>query len=161
MCKRAGPAHRHALQSEAGLDAPTRPLLFAKWPNTLIGHGGEILVPQGVRTAYEAELAVVIGRRARNVTSEDALDYVAGYLCANDVSARDLQFDDGQSVRGKSLDTFCPIGPTLVPREQVSDPQNLGIKLWLNGTLMQSSSTAQTIFSVADIISYVSQTATL
>ncbi|APX02005.1 hypothetical protein BWQ92_10035 [Arthrobacter sp. QXT-31] len=86
---------------------------------------------------------------------------MAGYLCANDVSARDLQFDDGQSVRGKSLDTFCPIGPTLVPREQVSDPQNLGIKLWLNGTLMQSSSTAQTIFSVADIISYVSQTATL
>ncbi|MET3934495.1 fumarylacetoacetate hydrolase family protein [Arthrobacter sp. OAP107] len=147
--------------TEAGLEAPTKPLLFAKWPNTLIGHGGEIQVPNGVRTDYEAELAVVIGRRARRVTSEEALDYVAGYLCANDVSARDLQFDDGQWVRGKSLDTFCPIGPTLVPRDQVPDPQNLGIKLWLNGVLMQDSSTAQMIFSVADIISYVSQTATL
>src|SRR4051812_43605111 len=84
--------------AEAGLEAPTQPLLFAKWSNTLIGHGGEILVPEGVPTDYEAELAVVIGSRARKVTSEEALDYVAGYLCANDVSARDLQFDDGQWV---------------------------------------------------------------
>ncbi|MFI2563402.1 fumarylacetoacetate hydrolase family protein [Paenarthrobacter sp. NPDC018779] len=147
--------------TEAGLDAPTRPLLFAKWPNTLVGHGGEILVPEGLRTDYEAELAVVIGRRARNISSDEALDYVAGYLCANDVSARELQFDDGQWVRGKSLDTFCPIGPAMVPADQVPDPQNLGIKLWLNGILMQDSTTANMIFSVADIVSFVSQTATL
>ena len=104
---------------------PQTPLLFAKWPNALIGLEDEILVPRDIRTDYEAELAVVIGRRARDVIREEALDYVAGYLCANDITARDLQFEDGQWVRAKSLDTFCPIGPALVPREQVPDPQGV------------------------------------
>jgi 2-keto-4-pentenoate hydratase/2-oxohepta-3-ene-1,7-dioic acid hydratase in catechol pathway len=147
--------------TEAGLKVPEAPLLFAKWPNTLIGPQDEILIPRDVRTDYEAELAVVIGRRARGVTREEALDYVAGYLCANDITARDLQFEDGQWVRGKSLDTFCPIGPALVPSEQVPDPQDLRIRLSLNGVLMQDSSTAHMIFGVADIISFVSRTATL
>jgi len=147
--------------TEAGLEVPKSPLLFAKWPNTLIGPQDEILVPRDVRTDYEAELAVVIGRRARGVIREEALDYVAGYLCANDITARDLQFEDGQWVRAKSLDTFCPIGPALVPREQVPDPQDLRIRLSLNGALMQDSSTAHMIFGVADIISFVSRTATL
>jgi 2-keto-4-pentenoate hydratase/2-oxohepta-3-ene-1,7-dioic acid hydratase in catechol pathway len=147
--------------TEAGLEAPVRPILFAKWNNTLIGPGDEILVPREGRTDYEAELAVIIGRRAQSVTPEEALDYVEGYLCANDITARDHQFDDGQWVRGKSLDTFCPVGPAVVPREQIPDPQNLRIRLWLNGELLQDSSTAQMIFSVAEIISFVSRTATL
>lgn len=149
----------HAI--EAGLEVPKSPVLFAKWPNALIGPQDEILVPHDTRTDYEAELAVVIGRRARDVSREEALDYVAGYLCANDITARDHQFEDGQWVRAKSLDTFCPIGPALVPREQVPDPQDLRIRLFLNGTLMQDSSTAHMIFGVADIISFVSRTATL
>lgn len=147
--------------TEAGLEAPATPLLFAKWPNTLIGPDDEILVPDGVETDYEAELAVVIGRRGRAIAEQDALEHVAGYLCANDITARDLQFADGQWVRGKSLDTFCPIGPTLVAREQVPDPQDLRIRLSLNGTVMQDSSTAHMIFGVAEIISFVSRTATL
>ena len=147
--------------TEAGLEAPDQPILFAKWNNTLIGPGDEILVPREGRTDYEAELAVVIGRRAQSVTPEEALDYVEGYLCANDITARDHQFDDGQWVRGKSLDTFCPVGPAVVPREQIPDPQNLRIRLWLNGELLQDSSTAHMIFSVAEIISFVSRTATL
>jgi 2-keto-4-pentenoate hydratase/2-oxohepta-3-ene-1,7-dioic acid hydratase in catechol pathway len=147
--------------TEAGLEAPATPLLFAKWPNTLIGPGDEILVPNGVETDYEAELALVIGRRASRVSEAQALDHVAGYMCANDITARDLQFADGQWVRGKSLDTFCPIGPTLVPADQVDDPQDLAIKLLLNGTVMQDSSTAHMIFGVAEIISFVSRTATL
>ncbi|MFJ4264806.1 fumarylacetoacetate hydrolase family protein [Paenarthrobacter nicotinovorans] len=149
----------HAI--EAGLEVPANPVFFAKWPNSLTGPDTEILVPEGVRTDFEAELAVVIGRKARNVSREEALDYVAGYLCANDVSARDHQFEDGQWVRAKSLDTFCPLGPELVPADQIADPQNLGIKLWLNGVLMQDSSTAEMVFGVADIISYLSTTATL
>jgi 2-keto-4-pentenoate hydratase/2-oxohepta-3-ene-1,7-dioic acid hydratase in catechol pathway len=147
--------------TEAGLEAPTTPLLFAKWPNTLIGPGDEILVPDGVETDYEAELAVVVGRRASRVAEAQALDYVAGYMCANDVTARDLQFADGQWVRGKSLDTFCPVGPTVVAPDQVGDPQDLSIKLLLNGRVMQDSSTAHMIFGVAEIISFVSRTATL
>ncbi len=147
--------------AEAGLEAPDQPILFAKWNNTLIGPGDEILIPREGRTDYEAELAVVIGRRAQGVTPEEALDYVEGYLCANDITARDHQFDDGQWVRGKSLDTFCPVGPAVVPRDQIPDPQNLRIRLWLNGELLQDSSTAHMIFSIAEIISFVSRTATL
>ncbi len=149
----------HAI--EAGVPAPASPLLFAKWPNTLIGDGAEIHIPEGIRTDYEAELAVVIGRTARNVAEEEALDYVEGYLCANDISARDLQFNDGQWVRGKSLDTFCPIGPQLVPAARIPDPQNLVITLRLNDEVLQSSNTSQMIFSVAQLISFASRTATL
>jgi 2-keto-4-pentenoate hydratase/2-oxohepta-3-ene-1,7-dioic acid hydratase in catechol pathway len=103
----------------------------------------------------------VIGTKAKRVSEADALEYVEGYICVNDVSARDLQFGDGQWTRGKSVDTFCPVGPRLVPREEIADPQQLAIRCVVNGEALQDSSTAQMIFSVAEIIAYVSQVITL
>jgi 2-keto-4-pentenoate hydratase/2-oxohepta-3-ene-1,7-dioic acid hydratase in catechol pathway len=148
--------------AEGGQELPSAPLLFAKWPNTLIGDGEPIVLPpEATEVDYEAELGVVIGSVARRVTEADALDHVAGYICVNDVSARDLQFGDGQWTRGKSPDTFCPVGPRLVPREEIEDPQKLAIRCILNGEAMQDSSTDQMIFSVAEIIAYVSQVITL
>ena len=152
--------HDHA--EEGGQDLPKAPLLFAKWANTLIGDGEPIVLPnESTEVDYEAELGVVIGTTAKHVSERDALDVVEGYICVNDVSARDLQFGDGQWTRGKSPDTFCPVGPRLVPREEIEDPQALAIRCVLNGQTMQDSSTAQMIFSVAEIISYVSQVITL
>ena len=147
---------------EGGQDLPKAPLLFAKWPNTLIGHGEAIVIPpETTEVDYEAELGVVIGTTARRVSEANALDHVAGYICVNDVSARDLQFGDGQWTRGKSPDTFCPVGPRLVPREEIDDPQQLGIRCVLNGETMQDSSTSRMIFSVAEVIAYASRTITL
>jgi 2-keto-4-pentenoate hydratase/2-oxohepta-3-ene-1,7-dioic acid hydratase in catechol pathway len=147
---------------EGGADLPTAPLLFAKWPSALIGAGEPIVLPpEATEVDYEAELGVVIGRAARRVSERDALDHVEGYICINDVSARDMQFADGQWTRAKSLDTFCPVGPRLVPREEIDDPQALGIRCVLNGRTMQDSSTAQMIFSVAEIIAYASRVITL
>ena len=124
---------------EQGVALPERPLLFAKWPNTLLENGAAIRIPAiSKRVDYEAELGVVIGRRASGVTVDDALDFVAGYVVANDVSGRDLQFADGQWVRGKSLDTFLPVGD-LVPASSVPDPQALPIRAILNGEVMQDS----------------------
>jgi 2-keto-4-pentenoate hydratase/2-oxohepta-3-ene-1,7-dioic acid hydratase in catechol pathway len=147
---------------EQGVDLPERPLLFAKWPNTLIGPGEPIVIP-GIteRVDYEAELGVVIGKRIRGVSAENALEAVAGYVCVNDVSARDLQFSDGQWVRGKSLDTFCPVGPALVPAADIPDPQALRIRAILNGETMQDSTTANMVFAVADLVAFVSQAITL
>jgi 2-keto-4-pentenoate hydratase/2-oxohepta-3-ene-1,7-dioic acid hydratase in catechol pathway len=147
---------------EQGTDLPKAPLLFAKWPNTLIGNGEPILLPEESKQVdYEAELGVVIGTGGRGISEADALSHVRGYICVNDVSARDLQFADGQWTRGKSPDTFCPVGPRLVPREEIDDPQALAIRCILNGETMQDSSTANMIFSVAEIIAYVSRTVTL
>jgi 2-keto-4-pentenoate hydratase/2-oxohepta-3-ene-1,7-dioic acid hydratase in catechol pathway len=147
---------------EGGMELPKAPLLFSKWPNTLIGDGEAIVLPpESKEVDYEAELGVVIGTTAKRVSDADALDHVEGYICLNDVSARDMQFGDGQWTRGKSLDTFCPVGPRLVPREEIADPQQLGIRCILNGETMQDSSTSQMIFSVAEIIAYVSQVITL
>jgi 2-keto-4-pentenoate hydratase/2-oxohepta-3-ene-1,7-dioic acid hydratase in catechol pathway len=146
---------------EQGVDLPTAPLLFAKWQNTLIGPGDPIVIPAVVtKCDYEAELGVVIGSRVRDVSAENALEAVAGYAVVNDVSARDLQFADGQWTRGKSPDTFCPVGP-LVPRDQVPDPQALGIRAILNGETMQDSTTANMVFGVASIIEYITKTITL
>jgi 2,4-didehydro-3-deoxy-L-rhamnonate hydrolase len=147
---------------EQGVDLPERPLLFAKWPNTLIGPGEPIVIPQITeRVDYEAELGVVIGSSARGISVENALEAVAGYICANDVTARDLQLGDVQWTRGKSLDTFCPVGPTLVPAAEIADPQALGIRAILNGDVMQDSTTANMVFGVAEIVSFVSQAITL
>jgi 2-keto-4-pentenoate hydratase/2-oxohepta-3-ene-1,7-dioic acid hydratase in catechol pathway len=147
---------------EQGAELPSAPLLFAKWPNALIGHGDPIVIPAVTqRVDYEAELGVVMARRCRDVAADDALEAVGGYLCLNDVSARDLQFADGQWTRGKSIDTFCPVGPRLVPAEDVPDPQALGIRCLLNGDVMQDSTTANMIFSVAEVIAYASGTMTL
>jgi 2-keto-4-pentenoate hydratase/2-oxohepta-3-ene-1,7-dioic acid hydratase in catechol pathway len=147
---------------EQGTELPSSPLLFAKWPNALIGPGESIVIPRvSKQVDYEAELGVVIGERVRSVSQENALEAVRGYLCLNDVSARDLQFSDGQWTRGKSPDTFCPIGPRLVPAADVPDPQALGIRCLLNGEVMQDSTTANMIFTVAEVIAYASQTMTL
>ena len=146
---------------EQGVDLPERPLLFAKWPNTLIGDGEPIRIPSITENVdYEAELGVVVGRRASRVAVDDALDHVAGYVVANDVSARDLQFSDGQWVRGKSLDSFLPVSD-LVRAAEVPDPQALPIRAILNGEVMQDSSTSNMIFGVAEIVSFVSQAVTL
>jgi 2-keto-4-pentenoate hydratase/2-oxohepta-3-ene-1,7-dioic acid hydratase in catechol pathway len=147
---------------ETGAEAPTAPLLFAKWGNALIGDGDAIVLPpESEQVDYEAELGVVIGRTTRRVAERDALDAVRGYICVNDVSARDLQFGDGQWTRGKSPDTFCPVGPRLVPREEIPDPQALAIRCRVNGRTLQDSSTANMIFSVAEIIAHISRTITL
>jgi 2-keto-4-pentenoate hydratase/2-oxohepta-3-ene-1,7-dioic acid hydratase in catechol pathway len=147
---------------EQGTELPAAPLLFAKWPNTLIGAGDPIVIPPVTKQVdYEAELGVVIGERVHGASAENALAAVAGYLCLNDVSARDLQFSDGQWVRGKSLDTFCPVGPELVPAADVPDPQALAIRALVNGEALQDSTTANMIFSVAEIVAHVSQAITL
>jgi 2-keto-4-pentenoate hydratase/2-oxohepta-3-ene-1,7-dioic acid hydratase in catechol pathway len=147
---------------EQGVPLPEAPLLFAKWQNTLIGPGEPIVIPPIVtKCDYEAELGVVIGARVRDISAENALEAVAGYICVNDVSARDLQFADGQWTRGKSPDTFCPVGPRLVPRDEVADPQQLAVRAVLNGEAMQESSTANMVFGVADLIAYITQTMTL
>ena len=147
---------------EQGTELPAAPLLFAKWPNTLIGPGAPIVIPPITKQVdYEAELGVVVGERVRGVSAENALEAVAGYLCLNDVSARDLQFADGQWVRGKSLDTFCPVGPELVPAAEVADPQALAIRAVVNGEALQDSHTSNMIFSVAEIVAHVSRAITL
>jgi 2-keto-4-pentenoate hydratase/2-oxohepta-3-ene-1,7-dioic acid hydratase in catechol pathway len=149
----------HAAESNAPV--PSRPLLFAKWETALIGPGAEIVLPSvSEEVDYEAELGVVIGRRARGVSVDGALDHVVGYLCVNDVSARDVQMGDGQWTRGKSFDTFCPIGPRLVPAERI-DPQALGIRCLVNGEALQDSTTAEMIFSVAEVIAFASEAITL
>ncbi len=143
------------------MEIPQRPLLFAKWPNSLIGPGQPIVLPeQAQEVDYEAELGVVVGKRAQRVPVADALDHVAGYVCANEVSARDIQFADGQWTRAKSFDSFCPVGP-ITPVDQVPDPQTLRIRCLLNGEVVQDSSTAQMIFTVAEVIAFTSDGITL
>ena len=150
----------HAAEGSQGI--PERPLLFAKWPNTLIGAREPILLPSiSAKVDYEGELAAVIGTRARGLAVDDALEAVSGYLCANDVSARDLQFADRQWVRGKSLDTFCPIGPSVVPASEIPDPQALQLKTILNGEVVQEAPTSDMIFSVAQIVAFISEAITL
>jgi len=148
---------------EEGVDPPDAPLIFAKWPSSVVGPDAEIRWDPALtaQVDFEAELAVVIGRRARHVAEADALAYVAGYTCLNDVSARDLQFDDGQWVRGKSLDTFCPMGPALVTADEIDDPQQLAICCTVGGEQVQSANTSQMYFGVAEIVSYCSRAFTL
>ena len=147
---------------EQGVELPTEPLLFAKFTTSLIGPGEAIVIPPLVTQCdYEAELGVVIGATVRNISRENALEAVAGYVCANDVSARDLQFADKQWTRGKSPDTFCPVGPHFVPAAEVADPHNLRIRAIVNGEVLQDSSTSNLIFGIDEIISYITQTSTL
>ncbi|HEY2887209.1 MAG TPA: fumarylacetoacetate hydrolase family protein [Candidatus Limnocylindrales bacterium] len=145
--------------TEEGVKRPIAPLIFSKWSSCVVGPGAEIRWDPGLtaQVDYEAELAVVIGRTARHVSEADALGYVLGYTCLNDVSARDLQFGDGQWVRGKSLDTFCPMGPALVTADEIDDPQDLAISCTVDGRMLQEASTADMFFGVAAIISHCSQ----
>jgi 2-keto-4-pentenoate hydratase/2-oxohepta-3-ene-1,7-dioic acid hydratase in catechol pathway len=151
---------RHA--AESGAQVPEVPVLFSKFNNSLIGSGDVIRIPAGAQKIdYEVELAVVIGKIAKAVPPEKALTFVLGYCSANDVSARDLQLRTSQWLVGKTLDGFCPLGPYLVTADEVADPQNLTTRSWLNGELRQNSNTADMVFSVAQIISYISQFMTL
>ena len=149
--------------TEEGVEPPLAPLIFAKWPSSIVGHGIEVTWDPDLsrQVDYEAELAVVIGRTARGVGVDEALDHVLGYTCLNDVSARDLQFGDGQWVRGKSLDTFCPMGPALVTADEVGDPQDLAISCTIGAERVQEANTSAMYFGVAEIISYCSMSFTL
>ena len=149
--------------SAEGSTPPATPLLFAKWSTAVVGPGAEIRWDPGLtsKVDYEAELGVVIGRRARRLGEREALGCVLGYTCINDVSARDLQFADVQWVRGKSLDTFCPMGPVIVTADEIADPDNLTVSCRVNGVELQSVSTARMFFSVARLISFCSEAFTL
>lgn len=149
----------HAIEQK--IDLPTRPILFAKWPNSLSGPGIPIRIPPITsQVDYEAELAVVIGERCRRVPANRALEVVSGYAALNDVSARDLQFGDGQWSRGKSLDGFCPIGP-VTESSAISDPQALRIRAELNGRTMQDSTTAEMVFGITELLAFITQGITL
>jgi 2-keto-4-pentenoate hydratase/2-oxohepta-3-ene-1,7-dioic acid hydratase in catechol pathway len=148
--------------AESNMAIPERPVVFSKFATAVVAPGEPVVLPDtSTQVDYEAELAVVIGRRAKQVSAARALDYVLGYTCFNDVSARDFQFADGQWQRGKSCDTFAPMGPTIVTRDIVTNPNTLSIKLVLNGKTMQDSNTDQFIFNVSELIEFLSQTITL
>ncbi len=150
---------------------PSEPILFSKTPNVLIANGEDIIIPafirkdysfDEVRIDYEAELAVVVKDTCRRVAEKDALSHIMGYTCMNDVSMRNFQTTDTSGwFRGKSLDTFGPIGPVFVPAEQISDPQNLSISCRLNGKTVQDSNTSQMIFSIAEMIAFITKQITL
>lgn len=155
---------KHA--EEGGKGVPERPMLFMKSLNTVQHPGDPIEIPQKLRSTevdYECELAVVIGRRCKNVSRAQALDYVLGYTCANDVSARDWQqrWGGGQFCQGKSFDTFCPLGPVLVTRDEIPNPNALGIKTILNGTALQDWNTNDMCFDVPTLIEFLSASKTL
>jgi 2-keto-4-pentenoate hydratase/2-oxohepta-3-ene-1,7-dioic acid hydratase in catechol pathway len=148
---------------EQGAKPPGIPVLFPKFATCVIGPGDPIRWSASLteRVDYEGELAVVIGRRASRVGVDEALDHVRGYTIANDVSARDLQMGDGQWLRGKALDTFLPMGPAVVTPDEVGDPQDLTIRTRLNGETVQDSSTREMVFTVAEIIAFITEGITL
>uniref|UniRef100_UPI00406CFFA9 fumarylacetoacetate hydrolase family protein n=1 Tax=Neobacillus sp. FSL H8-0543 TaxID=2954672 RepID=UPI00406CFFA9 len=151
---------KHAIES--GLAIPEDPIYFAKYANSLSGHGEEVAVPYMAKEVdYEVELVVVIGKPAKKVSTEDALDYVFGYATGNDLSVRELQFRSNQWMYGKAIDGFAPLGPYIVTADEVPNPQNLNLKCWVNGELRQDSNTEDMIFSVATIVSDLSQIMTL
>jgi acylpyruvate hydrolase len=149
--------------AETGQEIPTAPMWFAKFANSLIGSGGEIVLPtaHAEYVDYEAELALVIGRRAKNVTAEDALSYIAGAMPFNDVSARDLQMQNPLWTSGKAIDTFAPCGPALVTLDEIEDLGTLGLRTRVNGELVQEGGTANLIFGPAEVVAWLSRTMTL
>ncbi len=150
----------HAAESD--VEPPPAPISFTKWPTCLVADGEPIRIPAGIdEVDWEAELAVIIGTTALDVPVHSALDYVAGYTCINDVSARRVQREEGQWSRAKSFDTFGPIGPVVVPAAEIADPQTLAIRARVNGELMQNANTKDMIFPVAELISRLSQGMTL
>lgn len=149
--------------AESGMNVPEEPVLFFKASSAIVGPYDPIVIPKGsLKTDWEVELAVVIGRKASYVNEEDALKYVAGYVLHNDVSERDFQLErSGQWVKGKSCDTFAPIGPFIATSEEIDNPNNLNLWLKLNGKIMQNSSTSDFIFNIQQVVSYISQFMTL
>ena len=151
---------KHAIES--GMEIPMVPILFTKYNNTLVAYGNDIpLGPEGSQFDYEVELGVVIGKKCKNISREEALKYVLGYCTANDLSCRDLQFKTSQWLLGKSLDHFLPLGKYMITADEAGDPQTLHLTCTLNGELRQNSNTADMIFSVAEIIEYLSRHMTL
>ncbi|MGL4943339.1 MAG: fumarylacetoacetate hydrolase family protein [Thermoguttaceae bacterium] len=149
---------------ETGKPVPAEPVIFSKFRSALLRHRGEIVLPRvSSRVDYEAELVVVIGKRGRDISEERALEFVYGYTCGNDVSARDWQFGKpaGQWLLGKTFDTFAPVGPEIVTADEVGDVNNLRVSLTVNGATMQDSTTAQFLFNVPQVIAYVSRVVTL
>lgn len=147
---------------ESGASKPPFPIIFGKYTNTVIGPGEPIVIPAAVtKPDYEGELAVVIGRRGRNIPEAEALSYVAGYMPLHDVSARDWQNRTGQWVIGKTPDTFCPMGPALVTADEVPDPQNLRLRTVIGDEVLQEGYTGDMIFSVAHLIADMTQVMTL
>lgn len=147
---------------EGGLKPPDRPILFSKPPTAIIGHEEPVIYPKiSSSIDYEVELAVIMGKKGREIPEVKAYDYVAGYAVFNDVSARDIQFSDGQWFRGKSFDTFAPIGPCLTLKDQVPDPQNLKMQMKVNGEIRQDSSTKNMFFKIPYLISFISDVMTL
>ncbi|MDZ4769382.1 MAG: fumarylacetoacetate hydrolase family protein [Chloroflexota bacterium] len=148
---------------ETGGAVPDSPLMFAKLPSAIIGHRDTIAWRTSItnQVDWECELAVVIGKTAKNVSEADALKYVFGYTLANDVTARDLQNSDSQWTRAKGLDTFCPLGPVIVTKDAIPDPQNVGLRTMVNAELMQNGNTSDMVFGVAALIAYISSQITL
>jgi 2-keto-4-pentenoate hydratase/2-oxohepta-3-ene-1,7-dioic acid hydratase in catechol pathway len=150
--------------AESGAPIPKEPILFCKYATALIGHGETIVLPKvSQEVDYEAELVIAVGKKGRHLTPQNALEHVAGYSVGHDVSARDWQLrkDGKQWMIGKTFDTFAPMGPVLVTKDEVPDPQNLPIRLRLNNQVMQNSSTKQMIFGVVELLVYLSQVFTL
>ncbi len=149
---------------ESGMEPPKKPIFFTKYNTAIVGPGSAVELPAkevSDQVDYEVELAVVIGKAARHVSEDEAMEHVFGYTILNDVSARDLQFEDGQWVKGKSLDTFAPIGPWVVTKDEIPDPHNLRIVMALNGEIVQDSNTSNLIFNIPQLISYLSGLFTL
>jgi 2-keto-4-pentenoate hydratase/2-oxohepta-3-ene-1,7-dioic acid hydratase in catechol pathway len=147
--------------AELGNDVPVEPLIFLKPPSSLVGHGDAILYPPiSERVDHEAELGVVIGRRARNVRSADADAYILGYTCVNDVTARDLQFKDGQWTRGKSFDTFCPVGPWVLTRDEVAF-EKIMVRAFVDGEKKQEASVRDMVFGVGELVEFITRVMTL
>lgn len=147
---------------EAGLPLPTVPLLFTKFPSALIPHGGTVRIPPFVQQPdWEAELAVIIGRECASVSEAKALDYVLGVSCFNDISARDIQSAESQWTRAKSFDSFAPLGPWITPLSDIPDIQDLRVSCRVEAEIVQNSTTSNMVFSVAEIISFISRSTTL
>lgn len=152
----------HVLEGDPNARMPEKPVLFAKYSNTVIGPGDGVIHPTITQELdYEAEMVVVVGKGGKHIARDQAYDCIAGYMAGQDVTARDVQRGDGQWVRGKSQDTFGPLGPYLVTRDEVPDPQALDIRLWVNGQLRQSSNTRNLIFDVPFLIEFISRGITL
>lgn len=155
---------QHAIEMNQPI--PEYPVVTMKSPTALLAPEGAIKLPRFLASDsvdYECELAIVIGKVCKNVTKEEALDYIAGYTAANDVSARDWQkiYSGGQWCKGKTFDTFCPLGPVLVTADEIEDPDALGVRTYLNGEVMQDSNTSDMIFSVAELVSFLAGSTTL
>ena len=152
---------KHA--AESGMDIPKEPVLFFKATSAMVGPNDDLIIPKGSKkTDWEVELAIVIGKKASYVSEEDAIGHIAGYVLHNDYSERSFQIErSGQWVKGKSCDTFAPVGPFIATPDEIEDPNNLNLWLKLNGEMMQNSSTSDFVFNVQEVVSYISQFMTL